>query len=60
VSRKRRQTKKRTCFEGAGEKLDGGVLVGEGGVSLVVEPSQLLKNLGVLRALGEHLFVSLL
>lgn len=45
-------------FQALGETVDGHVLVGESGAGLVVEPSELLEDFCVVRALGEDALVS--
>lgn len=52
--------KPRTSLNGATEELNGGVLIRERGVWLVVKPSELLQDLCMVRVLGQHLLIGLL
>jgi hypothetical protein len=48
-----------TSFETLGQILDSGVLVLERRAVLMVEPTELLKNFGVARVLGDDPFVGI-
>jgi hypothetical protein len=50
----------RTVLQTLGQIRDGGVLIGEARLALVVEPSELLKDLGVLGIFVKDAFVGFL
>lgn len=45
------------ALDGACQEGDGEVLVHEGGLLLVIEPSELLQDLGVIRVLGQNVLI---